>query len=314
MTAPQISRNVAADDGFEAWHHATCRNYSLSECRRDAQDPFAAELTTRPLGPLALSDGSSNSPGTVHLHRGSAHIRKDPCDHFMLFLVVKGTVGLAQDDRQVLGRAKDLFLYDQTRPFSLDFERQYRTVMLTIPRPLLESRIPHASRLTAHRIPGESKFGALAGSVLRQLAELDGMLSAPVERPLAASAIETVSAALAAEFAADASSEAEEHRLLATIQEFLLANLADTALSTDTIAAAQNVAPRTLNRVFATAGTTPMRWLWRQRLNGSYSALAEGRARSVTDAAVDFGFSDISHFSRTFKARFGMPPRALLAN
>jgi AraC-like DNA-binding protein len=40
--------------------------------------------------------------------------------------------------------------------------------------------------------------------------------------------------------------------------------------------------------------------------------LTEGRAKNVTDAALDFGFSDLSHFSRAFKAMFGKSPNALL--
>eukprot|EP01032_Pedospumella_encystans_P034527 gene34527-39031_t len=62
-------------------------------------------------------------------------------------------------------------------------------------------------------------------------------------------------------------------------------------------------------RLFATEGTTPGRWLWQQRLEASYRALAEGRVRQVSQAALEFGFTDLSHFSRAFKARFGRSPK-----
>ena len=68
------------------------------------------------------------------------------------------------------------------------------------------------------------------------------------------------------------------------------------------------MAPRTLNRLFAAESTTPIRWLWRQRLAASYKALAEGHVRQVIDAAFSCGFSDPSHFSRAFKAEFGLSP------
>ena len=88
----------------------------------------------------------------------------------------------------------------------------------------------------------------------------------------------------------------------------MLAHLHRAELDIDTIAKAQNVSPRTLNRLFATDGTTPIRWLWQQRLDASYKALAEGHVTQVTDAAMSFGFTDMSHFSRVFKKTFGTSP------
>jgi AraC-like DNA-binding protein len=72
------------------------------------------------------------------------------------------------------------------------------------------------------------------------------------------------------------------------------------------------MAPRTLNRLFAGEGATPIRWLWQQRLAASFTALVEGRVGQVTDAALSFGFSDLSHFSRAFKAQFGHSPQFVL--
>jgi len=87
-------------------------------------------------------------------------------------------------------------------------------------------------------------------------------------------------------------------------------NLHDPALDVGSIARALNTSPRTLNRAFAANGTTPMRWLWRQRLDAAHRALALDRARSVMDIAFSYGFSDVSHFNRVFRKAFGTSPRA----
>ncbi len=39
--------------------------------------------------------------------------------------------------------------------------------------------------------------------------------------------------------------------------------------------------------------------------------LKEGHARNVTEAALRFGFSDLSHFSRAFRKVYGMSPLTL---
>ena len=51
----------------------------------------------------------------------------------------------------------------------------------------------------------------------------------------------------------------------------------------------------------------PGKWLLRKRLEYS-SALLRGSKMNVTEIAFESGFEDVSHFSRVFKQRFGVPP------
>ncbi|MCS5946651.1 helix-turn-helix domain-containing protein [Klebsiella variicola subsp. variicola] len=45
---------------------------------------------------------------------------------------------------------------------------------------------------------------------------------------------------------------------------------------------------------------------------GEPEAIECGRVSSVSQAALDFGFSDFSHFSHAFRKAFGISPRSLL--
>jgi transcriptional regulator GlxA family with amidase domain len=95
-------------------------------------------------------------------------------------------------------------------------------------------------------------------------------------------------------------------------QRYAIANLGDENLSPEEMAKHGAVSLRTLNRLFTKVGTTPMRWVWQRRLEASHSALSEGYAKSVTDTAFQFGFSEASHFSRSFKAAYGISPEQVL--
>ena len=54
---------------------------------------------------------------------------------------------------------------------------------------------------------------------------------------------------------------------------------------------------------------SPGKWLLQRRLN--YSAtLLRNSPMNVTEIAFESGFEDLSHFSRVFKARFGVAPMA----
>ena len=65
-------------------------------------------------------------------------------------------------------------------------------------------------------------------------------------------------------------------------------------------------------RHFARHKKTPMAVIWQERLRASREALERGRVSSVSQAALDFGFSDFSHFSHAFRKAFGISPRSLL--
>jgi AraC family transcriptional regulator, exoenzyme S synthesis regulatory protein ExsA len=56
-------------------------------------------------------------------------------------------------------------------------------------------------------------------------------------------------------------------------------------------------------------GTSPGRWLLERRLERSASLL-QTTGMSVTEIMFECGFEDLSHFSRTFKEKFGRSPNA----
>ena len=303
---------VKPGDSFDHWHQVTCRDYSVTECRRVTDRQFRARIAIREFGAFAMSALSTATPPDelIHETRSPEDIRRDPRDHFMLWLMLRGDLELAQNGRSARMRAGDLFVYDQSRPFALNFGRRSEALMITIPRPLLISRAPMAHRFAGCRIAGDSSVGALAGTLVRQLARLDETTDGELARRLGSSALDILAATFESELGREADSARHQQRF-AEVKRHILANLRDPNVKLAQIAASQNMAPRTLYRLFAGESTTPMRWLWQQRLAASFKALAEGEIATVTDAALSFGFSNPSHFSRAFKAAFGQPPRVL---
>ena len=84
-------------------------------------------------------------------------------------------------------------------------------------------------------------------------------------------------------------------------------NLA-TPLSIEVIARRVNISRRQLDRVFAQELGQPPQMFYRNlRLEFARHLLTHGR-RSVTGVAMECGFADAAHFSRLFKAAYGLPP------
>jgi AraC-like DNA-binding protein len=301
---------VTPEDGFDAWHQVTCRSFSLSQCRRESDKSFRAQVSSRTFGALALSRVSSQATNGFRMVRGHAEIRNDQRDHFMLFFVTGGQIDLDQDNRQASALPGDLLLYDQAFPFTLDF-RGHQATLVNIPRALLVSRVPKVRHFTGRRISGTSALGKLAGTVVHQMTDFDDTTKDEVKDRLVTSALDILATTFEAELGDDTDLRTDRHRLLPRIERYILAHLHEPALDLEAIAHALGIAPRTLSRVFAVAGTTPIRWMWRQRLVASYKALSEGRTDSVTEAALSSGFTDLSHFSRAFKREFGQLPNVI---
>ncbi|RDK11931.1 helix-turn-helix domain-containing protein [Cupriavidus lacunae] len=312
MTDPG-TRTRPAEYGFEAWHHFTCQSISASECWRSPGADFRARVTRRRLGALQVSEVASVATDGVSIRRGTREIRKDPRDHFMFYLLLDGRVELAQYERQTSVQAGDLLLYDQAMPFALNLY-QHHSILVSIPRELLASRLPDATKFAARRIAGTSQLGALVSDSLQRMAGLDTLGSAAVEHRLVTSLLDLISAALEAEFADERVLRTPDRGVMSQVQRYIIAHLQEPDLDIDRISAAHHISPRTLNRIFAAEGTTPIRWLWKMRLAACYRILSEGYVTSVTEVAFRLGFSDASHFSRAFKREFGVLPYAVLRN
>ncbi|HWT52212.1 MAG TPA: helix-turn-helix transcriptional regulator, partial [Caulobacter sp.] len=67
--------------------------------------------------------------------------------------------------------------------------------------------------------------------------------------------------------------------------------------------------------VFAGMATTPLAYIRRKRLERAARVLREdGAGCNITDLSFSLGFNDLSHFSRAFKACYGVGPREFRAS
>jgi AraC-like DNA-binding protein len=81
-------------------------------------------------------------------------------------------------------------------------------------------------------------------------------------------------------------------------------------LSVAAVAKSQGISPRYLHRLLDEAGTLFATRVNELRLREAFKLLNEPResARRISDIALQVGFSDISHFNRLFRSRFGDTP------
>lgn len=98
---------------------------------------------------------------------------------------------------------------------------------------------------------------------------------------------------------------------LSPIIRFVDESLEDAALSPSMIACRFGYSLRTMHAMFAKQGKTVSGEIRNRRLERCKLALAQSRSDlSISDLANRWGFSDASHFSKLFKLKYGVGPRA----
>lgn len=79
-------------------------------------------------------------------------------------------------------------------------------------------------------------------------------------------------------------------------------------LSMDEIASYTGRSLATFKRDFAkVSDLTPQKWIIRRRLEAAHDLIKSGR-KKVTEACLDVGFKNLSHFSKIYKETYGVAP------
>ena len=200
----------------------------------------------------------------------------------------------------------DFALFDSTRPYTVTFTGPgaFEHVIYRVPRASLDAR-SDLGTATALRVRAASGAGRLASPYLRTLAHPGpswppGSSFVDAGLDLAVAALRTV-----------AGSPDPRHRAVASgLRDYALARLGDPGLSPEAVARAGYVSVRQLHRVFAREGLTFGRWVREQRLRRCAEDLADPRLRhlAIAEIAARWGFRSAAHFTRAFRARYGLTP------
>jgi len=216
--------------------------------------------------------------------------------------------------RQLSRRARlapgDAVLLDGAHSFDLELGDSYAQTVLQLPRGLIGRRHEALFDRVAGRLPKEAPATQLVFDVVRGLAgTLAGL--APFQ---SASAFEGVVGLLGV-LQGEPSGSVADRRYLRGLVE-IDARLSDPDLCAAMLAGAAGISRRRLEAAFAARGTSVHRVIWARRLERAAAALRDPaqNQRRCLDIALEFGFTSEAHFSRSFRRKFGAPPRAYRRN
>jgi len=165
----------------------------------------------------------------------------------------------------------------------------------------------------------KSAAGHLATSPLYELfrthlLDLYGLLgedvAASAAESLGAATLELARAVIATVGQGDLTrSDAANEALVTRIEAFIQQHLADPALSPEGIASAHYISVRQLYKLWSDRELSLAEWIMRGRLEGARHDIAKDGSRGIAVVARRWGFADLTHFSRRFRAAYGLSPR-----
>ncbi|WP_321883338.1 AraC-like ligand-binding domain-containing protein [Paraburkholderia bannensis] len=309
MDSVQNSTVVDELDCVARWEQAVCRSQIQVQTHPLGAGAFNGRLSARNFGAVLLRHFHSTP---VRYIRSESEIDSNPVDNYEISLTLTGKTIITQNDREIVQRPGDIVIFDTARPFDYALPDGDDQLVIDVPRTLLQQYLPNADDVVGEVLSGASTFGRLVGTMFRDVGMSDKGTAPAVAGRVGIAIVDLVATAFDVEFGATACVPLGKPNALARIKAFILDELTDPSLDVETIASANNLSVRSLHRLFGAEGTTVMRWLWQQRLCASYKALAEGRCHRVSDVAMQCGFTNFSHFARTFKQTFGVLPQSLL--
>ncbi len=241
---------------------------------------------------------------TEHLIRAC-----DP-ECYRILLSVSGEIRAEQAGNQVDFRARDIAVYDMSRPYQATHSTGpglMRVVMLTFPRalvPIASARIrPLIGTLIPRSMPGRS----LIAQFLIGLTDTAELTADP---DLAHVLYECTVGLLRQRLDQPDGITPRTYRLLhmARIRDIIRRHLDNPLLDPNRIAEAANISPRYLHQLFQGAELTPMQLLKRLRLQECNRSLQDPvLARTpIKDVIAAHGYIRPDQFARDFKQLFGV--------
>jgi AraC-like DNA-binding protein len=300
--------SVHRRDRLVYWRSAISDVFTRLDCDAPCGWQFEGTIRHRKFNAIDVSEVLASPQ---HVVRTPRQIAGDRTDSYFISLQLNGAGTLSQDGREAVLQPDSFSIYDSTRPYELHFDNGFHSLVFQIPRPLLHSRAGHLDTVTAVPIASSQPAGALAINLMTAFwRHVDGSDTCLGNRA-SQWVLESLAEALVGSVGKDRERLSVATNLRA-IKALIEERLADSDLSSSMIAAEVRLSSRHINRLFSTEGTSLGAYLLARRHSRARTMLADPRHdhRTIGDIAFASGFSDLAHFSRTFKHRFGKTPRS----
>lgn len=301
--------DVRPNDRVEAWQQAILGGCVPLAISRDLVDGnFAGTLACRQVSDLCLSLVEANHHTASH---GRQEVRHTHGDYMLLSMQIEGRALLEQSGEVTEVGPGEFIAYDSRLDYQWLIPEHFRQLVLRVPGERLRQRISTPIRAMTKAFDCRKGIGRIAFSHFMSLFEQADYLAAEASNSILDSSLELISGTLAC--AGDDSGVRSKLQSLHLRQAyaFIDEHIHNPELSPEVIAAHLRISVRYLHSLFRDEDNSVSRHILRRRLAGCARSLKNSRLanRSISELAFAWGFNNSAHFTRVFRAEFGLSPR-----
>jgi AraC-like DNA-binding protein len=301
--------SVASADRFELFRSTVNDLFCpmLIEPRGPSDRGFTGRVAAMHLGQVGLACVSTRA---IVVRRRRQDIQRMSEAPYLVKFQARGESMWQQRGRTVHLKQGDFVLCSTAEPYSLTFVDSYEMPVLALSAPHIHRLTPDPDQFLGVRFSADDADCSILSSFVLQVVKKLGELTEPMIARVETNVLDLLAGVLSARADPTAASPAQlRTRILAYISD----HLQDRRLSPVWIAQVFRISVRTLHGLFETEPATVERLIRKLRVAACAKALRESsdRSQSMTDIAALWGFYDLSHMSRAFRAELGLSPAAV---
>src|SRR5262245_1277469 len=288
------------------WGDLVSRAFGRLQSDTYGDDAFRGRIEYTTLGGVQLGRLQASRHRVVRT--AASRGVSDP-GHLKLVVQRVGRSLFEQNGRRAWLRPGDWSLYDTTQSYVVASPDPVDIHVLMLPRADIFRGRNDLAELMVRRLRGSNGMGRLACDTIAST-----LATAQAGEPLAAEAGARISELVHLALVEQAGVRSEPLRrslLRERIKLFIEEHLADASLDVETIAQALGCSVRSLHNAFELEDCSVRQYIWERRLAVVRNELERGitGCPSITETAFAWGFTSAAHFSRAFRAFYGVSAR-----
>jgi len=297
---------VAASERVGFWSDWVDRLFCGLKSDLYGDTEFDGRMATVHAGDVVLTRLEANRHRVM---RSASLVRASETAYLKIVAPWVGCAGVEQKGREAWVTPDQWSIYDTTDAYAVANPVRVEHLIVMVPKARLAERGLALDPLMARRLGGSGGVARMALETMRgAYRELPGM-SETAARGVGDAITQFVHLSML-DLAGIGTAVTQREALRERIKQHVTEHLADSTLTVDGLALALNCSRRQLYNAFAEEPDGVAGYILARRLEACRRSFDDRTQshRSITDIAIGFGFSNMAHFSRVFRAHLGLPP------